>query len=276
MFAASREPPAEAGRHAAAAGTMREATVIERDGHFFESAPRRRRPLARLPRAARRGAAAAVHRRAPPTPPTRRATRRCMRAQPGAVAAPTAGLHFDDALLDALRGAGVAIGVRHAARRRRHVPAGRDRGPLAAWDARRVVSHSAGDRGRDRRRRARAGDASSRSARPACARWSRPRTIRAACARAKRETRALHHARLPLSRRRSPADQFPSAELDAADAGVGVRRLRRDSRRVCARDRAAATASSVTATRCCSSARRMRVERARIQRTPSARRTAGV
>ena len=48
----------------------------------------------------RRRAAAAVHER-DATAPTRRATRRSMRATPGAVAAPTAGLHFDEPLLAA-------------------------------------------------------------------------------------------------------------------------------------------------------------------------------
>ncbi len=44
--------------------------------------------------------------------------------EPGAVAAPTASLHFDDALLGALRERGVATRQRHAACRRRHLPAG--------------------------------------------------------------------------------------------------------------------------------------------------------
>ena len=44
--------------------------------------------------------------------------------RPGAVAAPTAALHFDEALLAADRRARRAVGACHAARGRRHVPAG--------------------------------------------------------------------------------------------------------------------------------------------------------
>ena len=50
---------------------------------------------------------------------------------PGAVAAPTAGLHFDDALLAALDARGIGARIRHAARRLRHVPAGEARRPRA-------------------------------------------------------------------------------------------------------------------------------------------------
>ena len=42
----------------------------------------------------------------------------------GAVAAPTAGLHFDEALLDALRDAGVQTAYVTPACRCRHLPAG--------------------------------------------------------------------------------------------------------------------------------------------------------
>ncbi len=61
--------------------------------------------------------------------------------EPGAVAAPTAGLHFDQALLQRLRGEGRAVRLRHAARRRRHLPAGAHRKPGRAQDAQRVVHH---------------------------------------------------------------------------------------------------------------------------------------
>ena len=47
--------------------------------------------------------------------------------RPGAVAAPTAALHFDDVLLARDRRARRAVGARHAARRRGHVPAGAQR-----------------------------------------------------------------------------------------------------------------------------------------------------
>jgi S-adenosylmethionine:tRNA ribosyltransferase-isomerase len=49
---------------------------------------------------------------------------------PGAVAAPTAGLHFDDALLRSLAARGRGDGLGHAARGRGHVPAGACRRPL--------------------------------------------------------------------------------------------------------------------------------------------------
>ena len=58
---------------------------------------------------------------------------------PGAVAAPTAGLHFDQAMLDALQRAASAAGLRHAARRRRHVPAGAQPRHRRPSDAPRMV-----------------------------------------------------------------------------------------------------------------------------------------
>ena len=58
---------------------------------------------------------------------------------PGAVAAPTAALHFDEALLAAARCARHPPGQRHVARRRRHVPAREDREPRRTQDAQRVV-----------------------------------------------------------------------------------------------------------------------------------------
>ena len=84
------------------------------------------------------------------------------------------------------RGRRRRVGVRHAARRRRHVPAGRDRGPRRAPDARRVVPDSGRDRRRDRSGARARRPRSSPSARPACARSSRRPTTTGACAPAKR------------------------------------------------------------------------------------------
>ncbi len=68
---------------------------------------------------------------------------------PGAVAAPTAGLHFDEALLAALKARGVRARVDHVARRRRHVSAGARGKSRRAHHARRMVCAAAGDGGRD-------------------------------------------------------------------------------------------------------------------------------
>ena len=83
---------------------VRCATVTGRDGDFWVvELDARRRDVSRT---ARRDAAAAVHRSREPSQPIASATRPCMRATPGAVAAPTAGLHFDDgAARRAARGA---------------------------------------------------------------------------------------------------------------------------------------------------------------------------
>ena len=64
-------------------------------------------------------------------------------------------------------------GVRHAACRRRHLPSGEDERSLAAPDARRVVSGSPRRRLTQWPRRLLGAAASSRSAPPACALWSR-------------------------------------------------------------------------------------------------------
>ena len=79
-------------------------------------------------------------------------------------------------------------------------------------------------------RRAKAG-ASSRSARPRCGcsrardrgRWHHPRL--------RRRHLDLHHAGLPLPRRRYAADQLPPAALDPVHAGVGLFGPRRDEGR---------------------------------------------
>src|SRR5215218_10230128 len=63
--------------------------------------------------------------------------------------------------------------------------------------------------------------------RRARARWRRDRLDR--------RDRHLHHAGLSLPRRRPPADQFPSAALDAFHAGRGLRRPGAHEGRLCAR-----------------------------------------
>ena len=93
----------------------------------------------------------------------------------GAVAAPTASLHFDDALLAALDARGVQTRVRHAARGRGHVPARAHRRGRRARHARGVRRSERRRPARRSRPRARAAGASSRWARPWCARSRAPR-----------------------------------------------------------------------------------------------------
>ena len=88
---------------------------------------------------------------------------------PGAVAAPTAALHFDEAVLAALRERGIDTAQRDAARRRRHLPAGAHREPGRAPHAQRVVRGAAGHRrchrAHARRRRPRGGGGHDHAAR---------------------------------------------------------------------------------------------------------------
>ena len=165
--------------------------------------------------------------RAPPAPPMRRAIRPSTRAMPGAVAAPTAGLHFDEATLAQLAAARRGDGVRHAARRRRHVPAGRDAriSPQHRMHAERyripAATVAAIDAARARGGRIVAVGTTSAARARIGGRRCRPR------ARRRGRNPPLHHARLPLPRRRPAAHELPPAALDAADAGQRVRRLRR-------------------------------------------------
>ena len=71
--------------------------------------------------------------------------------RPGAVAAPTAALHFDARAARRARRARHRAQRRDAARRRRHVPAGAERRPRRAHDAQRALR---GERGRGRGDRA--------------------------------------------------------------------------------------------------------------------------
>ena len=159
--AAARQQVAEAGQHGALRRRRFDAEVLGRggaDGSLFELRfPGD--PLALLERARPR-AAAALHRPRRRRPTTSARYQTVFAERPGAVAAPTAALHFDAALLAALAARGVERCGDHAARRRRHLPAGAQRRPRRARDAQRALSRSAptavdGDRARAGARRPR-------------------------------------------------------------------------------------------------------------------------
>ncbi len=78
------------------------------------------------------------------------------------------------------------------------------------------------------------------------ARWRRPpiRPAQASCGRSRGQTRPSYPAGLPVPRRRRPADQLPPAALDAARAGVRLRRPRAHARSRTARRSTPATAST--------------------------------
>ena len=146
--------------------------------------------------------------------------------------------------------AGAAAGRRHrqcirdAARRRRHLPAGARRRHRRPRDACRVVpgagGHRAGNRACAGRRRARDRGRHDVAAHARIGRGEgrnrRPR--RCAARRGQRRDAALHHARLPLPRRRCADHELPSAAFDAADAGVGAGRHRPHPQRLRPCDRA--------------------------------------
>ena len=156
-------------------------------------------------------------------------------ANEGAVAAPTAGLHFTTALEAALRERGVGI---H--RITLHVGAGTflpvkvddtsGHKMHAEWG-----THIAGDR-----RRAERGPGQRRPHRRgrhhlAAAIGKRRGGGRLDPA-VQRRHRDLHHAGLSFSRGRYPADQFSLAAFDAVHAGVGVLWSRRHEAGLCPRD----------------------------------------
>ena len=93
-----------------------------------------------------------------------------------------------------------------------------------------------------------------RSAPPRCALLETAAADDGAHRALRRRDRHLHHARLPLPRRRRADDQLPPAEVDAVHAGLGLRGPRHDERRLRPRHRARATASIPTATPACCSA----------------------
>ena len=155
----------------------------------------------------------------------------------GAVAAPTAGLHFTPSLLEALRARGIGL---HTVTL--HVGAGTFL-PVKAEDTRGHRMHaewgsvSAGvveALNAARRNGGRVVAVGSTSLRLSGKR--RRRGWNAAALRGR--DRDFHHPRLSVPRRRYPDDQFPFAALDLVHAGVGVLRARCHETRLRACDRA--------------------------------------
>ncbi len=140
----------------------------------------------------------------------------------GSVAAPTAGLHFDDALVAPLGGGRHRLGDGDTARRLRHVQAGSRRSRRGSPRRSRTV----------RRSRRRPLTPSIAPAPAAAASWPSARRRRArsrARRRADGRRRAgagddgpVHPPRPPLSRRRRAADELPPAAVVAAYAGGGL------------------------------------------------------
>ena len=154
--------------------------------------------------------------------------------RPGAVAAPTAALHFDEALLAQLDARGIQrAGVTL------HVGAGTfqpvktenlaDHKMHSEWYEVPPATQDAIARTRDR------------GGRVVAVGTTTVRTLEswAATGQATRRNGYLHHARLPVSRRGPAGHQFPSAPLDADDAGERLRRIRSRHEPVPPRDRAA-------------------------------------
>jgi len=120
--------------------------------------------------------------------------------------------------------------ARDAARRPGHLPPGQRGGSRHARDPRRTLRGGPGDVGPHpgSRARARGGDnhgPGARVARPRCS--------------ARRQNRAVHHARLRVQSRGRVAHEFPSSALDFARPRHGVRRRRRGPAPVRTRDRRA-------------------------------------
>ena len=141
--------------------------------------------------------------------------------EPGSVAAPTAGLHFDKPLLDRIRGRGARIAEltlhvgpgtfrpvseEHVEKHRMHaerfeVP---EATAEAVYGARRTIAVGT-DGG------ARPGIGGGRRATDPPPTW---------------QDRSLYRAGIPLPGRGRAADQFPPAPVNAADAGCGIRHQR--------------------------------------------------
>ena len=169
----------------------------------------------------------------------------------GAVAAPTAGLHFTPALEAALRDTRHRHSPDDPACRGRDLPAGQGRGHRRAQDACRM-GHDLRARPRDALNAARAKRRPHRRGRHDLAAASGKRRRGRRHDRAvRRRDRDLHHAGLSLSRGRYSDDQFSSAALDAVHAGLGLQRSRDHEAGLCPCDRAAATGSIPMATPAC-------------------------
>ncbi len=216
-----RDSKAVARRHALqtcrAAQTAR---MARRDGDLFwlEFSAERAGVL----RGARRRAAAAVHRASRPTRCDRERYQSIWARAPGAVAAPTASLHFDAALLAALDAARRAPRHGHAARRGRHVPAAArpsDIERTSCTPSAYVVPRETWRR--SRRTRAAGGRVVAVGTTVVrCARVRGPEPAGSSLRAVQRRDHAVHPARLSLPRHRRAADEFPSAAVDAADAGA--------------------------------------------------------
>ncbi len=168
----------------------------------------------------------------------------------GAVAAPTAGLHFTPDLLAGIEARGVAI---H--RVTLHVGAGTFL-PVKVEDTDAHVMHS--EWGSVSAETAAALNAARKNGgRIVAVGTTALRILESATTEGGRGAALfrrhvhLHHARLPLSRRRRADDQFPPAALDAVHAGQRLRRARYDAGGLRACDRAKNIASTATATPAC-------------------------
>ncbi len=155
-------------------------------------------------------------------------------AQPGAVAAPTASLHFTPALVAAIEARGVAI-----LRLTLHVGAGTFL-PVKAEDTGTHRMHAEWG-ALDADTAARINAAKRAGGRVIAAGTTSLRLLESAAdARGRgpsllRGYGHLHHARLPLPRRRPAAHQLPSAALHPVHAGFGVLRAGDHAARLCPR-----------------------------------------
>ncbi len=157
----------------------------------------------------------------PRRPRTASATRRCSRASRARWPRPPPACISTTRCSRRCDARGVRARERHAARRRRHLPAGARRGPRASTGCTPSATTIPARRPCEAIERARA-----RGGRVVAVGTTALRALESAAARGRRrcagrgETDALHHARLSLPRRRRAAHQLPPAALDAADAGV--------------------------------------------------------